>query len=176
MNCIYKKITMAIFLLMLVAINSAYAENKSLEFKITSAVSGIIKKVYVEIGQIIKKGDLLLQFDETLINSNLLEAKSMLQLAQINLAESKKEFQRSEELYERTVLSDHDLQNAKVLYYKAIAQHSSAKNSMIHRQWEKQEHKLYAPFSARISDIFCYKGQYINNKLTSQTLFLIHKN
>ena len=163
------------FILLLLIADDVYSENQEIEVKINSAVSGIIQKVYVQKGQLVKKGDLLLEFDNSLINSNLDEVNSALKLSKINLSEAKKEFQRSQELYERTVLSEHDLQNSKVLYYKAIAQYAKAKNTMIHREWEKKEHKLYAPFDAQIAQVFCYEGQYINNKFSSQVLFSVQK-
>lgn len=177
MGIIVKKVELSkIFILIVLFVsNNVFAENKALAVKISSATTGIIQKVYMQAGQIVKKGDLLVEFDNSLINSNLDEADSLLKLSKINLSEAKKEFQRSEELYERTVLSEHDLQNSKVLYYKAIAQHAQAKNTMIHREWEKKEHKLYAPFNAQIGQVFCYEGQYVNNKLTVQVLFNLYK-
>ena len=179
MHIIQKKINLnQIFLILLGVLlisNNVIAENNELVVNVNSATTGIIQKIYVQEGQIVKKGDLLLEFDNTLINSNLDEADSLLKLSKINLSEAKKEFQRSEELYERTVLSEHDLQNSKVLYYKAIAQHAKAKNTMIHREWEKKEHKLYAPFAAQIAQVLCYEGQYINNKFSSQMLFSLQK-
>ena len=83
-------------------------------FKITSPISGVIEEVFVEVGQSIKKDQILLRFDSRLIDSNLTAAKAKLQAEKLNLEEAKKENERAEELYERTVLSDHDLQKAKI--------------------------------------------------------------
>ena len=154
---------------------NAFAQEGSLTIAITSFTSGIVSKVHVKDSQIVKKGELLLEFDDTLIKSNLSAAKANLQLSQINLREAKKEFKRSEELYDRTVLSEHELQLAKVLYYKALSEHAHAENQLIHRQWEHKEHKVYAPFDARVDKLLCYEGQYINNLYSAQSLLNLQK-
>ena len=151
------------------------AQNNSAEFPITSVTSGIIKKIHVQTDQMVKKGDLLIEFDDSLINSQLSVAKAMQQLAKINLSEAKVELERAEELYDRAVLSEHDLQMSKINYLKALAEHSSANNELLHREWEQKEHKVYAPFNAKIIKILCYSGQYINNKFAAQSLIIIQQ-
>jgi len=114
-------------------------------------------------------------FDETLINSKLMSAKSALKLAEINLLEAKKEFQRSQELYECTVLSEHDLQTSKIQHLKARSQHAKAENKLTHLLWDKRHHKVHAPYNAVIVKILSYPGQSINNKFAAQTLFIIQE-
>lgn len=143
------------------------------EYKITSPISGIVKQVYVTAGKNVKKGDLLLEFDDTLIAANLSEARATIKLAKLNRAEAKKELDRAEELYDRTVLSEHDLQLAKVLYAKAEAQNSSAANKLIHAQWNVKHSKLYATFSGQVIQVFSYPGQYVNNHFSAQALFIL---
>ena len=154
-------------------INDVFAQEGQSGYKITSPVSGVIKTVYVKPGQMVKKGDVLLEFDDSLIASNLSEVKAKIQLAKINKVEAKKEFARAEELYDRTVLSDQELQQANVLYSKALAQYATAKNELVHAQWDMDHTKLYAAFSGQVSQIFSYPGQYVNNKFTAQTLLII---
>ena len=168
----FKARFLLMFILLLSGINVSAEESLS-GYQITSPVSGVIKKVYVQKGKTVNQGELLLEFDNTLINSNLAEAQAQLKLAKINLSEAKKELDRSNELYDRTVLSEHDLQLAKISYSKASAQHTAAKNKLTHAQWDKKHSKLYAPFNGRIIKVLSYQGQYVNNKLSAQTLLII---
>ena len=154
-------------------INDVFAQEGQSGYKITSPVSGVIKTVNVKPGQMVKKGDLLLEYDDSLIASNLSEVKAKIQLAKLNKVEAKKEFERAEELYDRTVLSEQELQQANVLYSKALAQYAAAKNELVHAQWDMDHTKLYAAFSGQVSQIFSYPGQYVNNKFTAQTLLII---
>lgn len=165
---------MIVTLFLMLSIN-VIASDK-VEYKITSPISGVVKHVYVTAGKIVKKGDLLLEFDNTLIASNLSEAQANVKLAKLNRAEAKKELDRAEELYERTVLSEHDLQLAKVLYAKAEAQSSSAENKLVHAQWDVKHSKLYAAFNGQVSQIFSYSGQYVNNQFSAETLLIIKDN
>lgn len=152
---------------------SVLAQEGQAGYQITSPVSGVIKKVYVKPGQTVKKGDLLLEYDTSLIVSNLSEAQANIKLAKINTAEAKKEFARAEELYDRTVLSEHELQLAKVLYVKALAQYAAADNQLVHARWNMKHSKLYAELSGQVAKVFSYPGQFVNNKLTAQTLLII---
>ncbi len=157
--------------LLMVSINVSASENA--DFEITSPLSGVVKHIYVSTGKAVKKGDLLLEFDDALIISNLSEAQSMIRLAKLNREEAKKEFQRAEELYDRTVLSEHELQQAKVLYAKAQAQYAKAENQLIHAQWYIKHSKLYAGFTGKVSRIYSYPGQYVNNQFSVQPLLQI---
>ncbi|MCU7800393.1 MAG: biotin/lipoyl-binding protein [gamma proteobacterium symbiont of Lucinoma myriamae] len=156
---------------LMLSTNILASENS--DYEITSPLSGVIKNVYVVSGKMIKKGDVLLEFDDTLINSHLSETQSNIKLAKVNREEAKKEYERAEELYERTVLSDHDLQQAKILLVKADAQYASAKNKLVHAKWDAGHSKLYATFTGKVTRVFSYPGQYVNNQFTAQPLLLI---
>ena len=116
-----------------------------------------------------------MQFDASLIDSNLTETKSKLDAATLNLSEAKKEFERAEELYDRTVLSEHDLQKAKIDYANAKADYASIKNLLVHRQWDKKYSQLHAPFAGKVLKLFSYSGQYVNNTISAQTLMSLEK-
>lgn len=162
----------SILVFMVLMPGSVLAE-EPLSYKITSPVSGLIKKVYVQQGQMVKKGDLLLEFDNTLIAGDLSEAKANMNLAKLQQAEAKKEQGRAKELFDITVLSENELQQTKVLYKQAVANYAQAKNQYLHAQWEMQHTKLYARFSGQVSQLLSYPGQYINNKLMAQVLLVI---
>jgi len=164
-----------IFFLYMMSLNVSASEPDS-GYEITSPISGVIQAVHVQAGKLVKKGDLLLEFDNSLINSNLSEAQALMNLAKINLSEAKKEHERAEELYDRTVLSEHDLQKAKIQYSQAGAKYASSKNKLIHAQWEVTHSKLYAPFPGKVIKVFSFPGQYVNNQLTAQKLMIIEKN
>ncbi len=161
---------LVVFLMMNV---NALAEQSSPGFNITSPVSGIINKVFVSEGQMIKKGDLLLEYETSLIKSQLSEVQAKINLTRLNQSEAKKELARAEELYDRTVLSEQELQQAKISYRVAMAQYARAKNKLTHTEWYIKHSKLYAAFSGTVVQVLSYSGQYVNNQYTAQTLFII---
>ncbi len=164
-----------LFLLPIILFSTTISAGEPSDYNITSPISGIVQKIYIKKGQSVKKGDLLLEFDDSLIESDLAEAKANMNLASIKLAEAKKEQSRAEELYDITVLSEHERQQAKVLYQAAIAHYAQSKNQHLHAQWEMQHSKLYAGFAGQITQVLTYPGQYINNQLTAQVLLIIKK-
>ncbi len=137
--------------------------------------SGVIKKIYVKEGQSIKQGDLLFDFDDRLIKSNLEEAKANVNMVRLKLIEAKKEVARSEELYERTVLSDYELQQSKIQYSEAQASLAQAKNKLVHAQWDQDYSKVHAPFNAMVKTILCYSGCYVNNNFSAQTILFLEQ-
>lgn len=163
------------FFFLYLCTSSVYAQNTGSGHAITSPISGVIDAVLVQEGQMVNKGDLLLQFEISLIESNLAEAKALMALAKINLSEAEKELERAEELYDRTVLSEHDLQKAKIARSQAVAKYASSNNKLIHAQWELKHSKLHAPFKGKVSRVFSYPGQYVNNEMSAQQLMLIEK-
>ena len=155
----------------------AYSETQTNLFPISSAISsGVIKTVYVTEGQSVKKGDLLFDFDDRLINSNLEEAQANVRMASLKASEARKDVERSIELYERTLLSDYDLQQSRVKYREAQAELAQAKNRLVHVQWDRDYSKVYAPFDGRVKTLKCYSGCYVNNNYATQTILILEKN
>lgn len=165
------------FLLLVVfpALSEVSAQEGQPQYQITSPVSGVVKKIYVKAGQIVQQDELLLEFDSTLIDSDIKEAKAQKTLASVSLKEAKKELERSKELYERTVLSDHELQKADISYNESLVKYATANNQLTHAQWIKDYTSIRAPFKGQIVRVLSYQGQYINNKLQVQVLFLVEK-
>lgn len=159
---------------LLLALNlSVSAQDSPSGYEISSPVSGVIKMIYVKPGQAVKKGDLLLEYDDSLIAGNLFEAKAKIKLAKLNQAEAKKDYERAIELFDRTVLSEQELQQEKIAFTKASAEYAAAKNQLIHAQWNMSHIKLYATINGQVSDVYSYPGQYVNNKFSAQTLLII---
>ena len=63
--------------------------------EIKSKASGIVKKLYVEYGDIVKKGQLLAQLDKDEIQAQVDQSRAALQAAEANLASSQADYQRS---------------------------------------------------------------------------------
>jgi multidrug efflux system membrane fusion protein len=147
----------------------AYAESE--HYQITSPTTGVVASVNVQAGQHVKAGDVLLEFDRTLANSQLKAVKAALAEAKINLEEAKKQFEQAEELYDRTVLSDHDLVLAEIASKKAQAHYQQVQDELTQVNWRLQHHSLKAPLNGKVNRILVYPGKFVNNENTAETLF-----
>ena len=81
---------------------------------ITSRYMGFIKKVYVNEGDFVKKGDLLYEIDSSNIDSKKQEANFNLLIAQNNLNDLEINYQRYKRLYEKDLVPKYDLEQLEL--------------------------------------------------------------
>lgn len=87
--------------------------------KITSRVTGKVLKIFVNLGDKVKKGDTLLLLDSVeiaLARANLAEEKSSLLSSMASLEVSKNNLQRIEELFKEGISSKRELEQAQAEY------------------------------------------------------------
>jgi HlyD family secretion protein len=75
------------------------------EIIVKSKISGIVKKVYVDVGDIVKPGDNLIDIKPDPTPMEYAEAKRNVELADVDLETSRNDYQRSKELYEKGIMS-----------------------------------------------------------------------
>ena len=117
---------------------------------LTIPVEGIVKKVLVNTGQKVKKGQVLVELDKRIVLADLRQAKAALNAVRANYEEVKRELERAQELYDRTVLSDHDLQVAKNNEVIAKSKLEQAKANYVKAQVALEYASLRAPFDSII--------------------------
>ncbi|HEX8549635.1 MAG TPA: efflux RND transporter periplasmic adaptor subunit [Cytophagaceae bacterium] len=98
------------------------------EIEIKSKVSGIIEKVFVEGGQIVKKGDILMQIKIIPDMVNLRSAESRVSRAEINLDRAKADFDRHAPLMKDNVISAVEFQEYQIAYKNAQEEISAARD------------------------------------------------
>ena len=94
--------------------------------ELSTPVSGPVASVRVAPGERVEAGDLLLELDQRLYQARLDQARAGLEQARQNREEGRRDLERAEELYDRTVLSDHDLTLARISAAEAEAAHEEA--------------------------------------------------
>ena len=117
---------------------------------LTIPVSGVVTKVSVNTGQIVKKGQVLVELDARVFNASLRQASANVKSLAATYAEIKRELARAQELYDRTVLSDHELQVAKNNEIKAKSDLEIAKSDSVKAQVNLEYSSLVAPFDSII--------------------------
>lgn len=136
-------------------------------------VSGVVQKVYADVGQKIPKGGKLLRLDETVFRARVMQARTNAISEEAQYKEAMREMQRSQQLYERTVLSDHELQVAKNNKVRAQAERDHAKALLIKARQELKYSTLRAPFNALVLSRNAQVGQVIAATLKPETLFTV---
>lgn len=140
---------------------------------LTIPVDGVVKEVSVNTGQIVKKGQVLVKLDSRVFRANLRQAKANVNSLKATYEEVKRELDRALELYERTVLSDHDLQVAKNNEVLAKSDLETAKADHIKAQVDFEHSSLVAPFDSIILKRSVEVGKAIINRDSYQTLITL---
>lgn len=135
-----------------------------------SAVSGVLTRVEVKPGQRVKRGQLLLEFDQRLFRSALARAKARLEEARQLRDEALREQERAMELFERTLLSEHERQLADIALTRANAALSSAQADLTEAKVKLEYSRLVAPFDAWVTQVAVNEGETLVNRLEAKTL------
>jgi len=141
--------------------------------ELATPVKGVIKKVKVENGSLVKRGELLLQLDQRGFQARvdgLLAKGAKLKALQ---DEAGRERDRALELYDRTVLSEHDLQVAKIAFITANADTRLLQAELQQARLDLEYSSLRAPFDARVLARFAEVGQTVVAELKPMVLIVL---
>lgn len=117
MNVIHKKV-----------ISGSLAPQK--EVKITAQVAGIVDKLYVAVGDSVKPGTVIARIKTQPKCSNVISAKKVLHIAQIELKEAAAKYQRSQQLFEKEMLSPEQYETHVKLWEKAREEEDCAQKQL----------------------------------------------
>lgn len=133
-------------------------------------VSGIVDKVKVSAGAHVKKGETLIALDGTPFIADMALVKAHVAFHQARLDETKRDLKNQQELYDRTVLSTVELENAQLRVKRHEALLASAKARLARVNYDYSVSQLKAPFDALIMAVNINEGQAVNNAIQSKTL------
>lgn len=121
--------------------------------ELTTRVSGVVDEVLVKPGQRVTRGTVLLRLDRTILQARLDEAAAELARAQADEADAKRELDRAQELFDRTVSSTSELEASDLRHARAQAAHSAALARRSIAQKNLQDAELKAPFDGVVSAV-----------------------
>lgn len=102
---------------------------KEIEIK-PQGVSGIIEKIYLEAGTIIKKGDRIAKIKIIPDMVNLNSAEARVERSKISFNNRKIDFDRDSKLFEEKVISDSDFRKSKVSYLEALNELNASEDNL----------------------------------------------
>ena len=100
------------------------------EIEIKPVVSGIVDELYIEEGNMVKKGDLLAKIRIIPNMINLNNAKSRVDVAKINLKDAKRNYERQLGLFEKGVIAKADYESYEVTYHNAREELETAEETL----------------------------------------------
>lgn len=141
--------------------------------ELTIPVDGVVESVHVNTGQKVKKGKLLVKLDSRVLAAKFKEMTLAVDSLSVKYAEVLRELERAIELYDRTVLSEHDLQVAKNNKAIALAELERSKSNLIKAKVDLEYASLKAPFDSIILNRSVEVGQVVINNLNYDKLITL---
>lgn len=136
-------------------------------------VEGFVDSVLVQVGQRVIKGEKLLQLDTTVLSARVKQARADVASLQPTLADAKRAYHDSQALYEQTVLSDVELQKAKMAFDIASAKLNAAEATLTINKAKLARASQYAPWDGWVIERHLESGQMIAGDLRSQPLIVL---
>lgn len=143
--------------------------------ELSPPVSGIVQTVNVEAGQQVKKGQVLLSLDNVAFQARLAESGAAINRYREEAADAKRELERAQELYNRTVLATTELDQAKLRQSRAQSQLSEAEARLKQNSKYLDDTFLRAPFDALVVSRMVEPGQAVASGLQPQPLLVLAK-
>ncbi len=136
-------------------------------------VSGVIAEVAAVPGRRVAEGAVLLRLDVRPLQARVdgLEAERIARVEDRD--EARRERDRTLELYERTLLADHDLELAKIALATAEATLKSTEARLTQARWELEHSQIRAPFEAWVVRRNAEPGQTVISNLQAEPLVVV---
>jgi HlyD family secretion protein len=101
------------------------------EIKVSSDVGGRVTDLPVNEGQIVKKGQLLIQIDPTTYQAQVNQSKANVEQARANLQKSQAQWKRIQQLYKSRLISTEEMEASRAQYLLDLAQTKQAKAELV---------------------------------------------
>jgi len=141
--------------------------------ELSTAVSGVVSKVMVEPGERVNKGKLLLSLEQGALRARLAQRNAEMKHKSLLRDEAKKELDRAEELYARTLLADHDLEVAKVAYAEADAAYQLSRADVREAEETLSQSQITAPFDALVITRQVQPGETVVSRCETQPMLTL---
>jgi len=136
-------------------------------------VSGVVTELDAVPGVQVPAGHVLLRLDQRGIRARLDEAQARAKSAELEFSEAKREMGRAQELYDRTVLSDHELMEAKIAFSKADVLKRRDDALLAQAQMDLHYSEIRAPFDAVVLKSNAQVGQVVATQLLAVPLVVV---
>ncbi|OFZ96556.1 MAG: hypothetical protein A2Z44_04320, partial [Betaproteobacteria bacterium RBG_19FT_COMBO_58_11] len=116
--------------------------------ELTTPVSGVVQTVQVNVGDRVKKGQVLVTLEATAYQASVLETQAAMTRMKEEELDAKRNLDRVQELYNRTVISTSELEQAQTRHVRAKAGLNEAQARLTRTQKSLGDATLRAPFDA----------------------------
>jgi RND family efflux transporter MFP subunit len=143
------------------------------DVRVGSRISGIVKKLHVNIGDSVEKDELLAELDATEHQARYDQAKAALNMARANLEYAELDLQRKRELFKKNFVSQNDLDVAEKTFQLAKIGLAEAEANLEYTRVQLQYTKIYAPIAGVVSSVTTQEGETVAASFSTPTFVTI---
>ena len=142
--------------------------------ELTTRVPGVVEEVMVAAGQHVKKGDVLVRLNTVVYEARVKEAQAEVERSRVDEEDARKDRDRAEELYKRTVSSTTELDTARLKHARAKAELMAADAHLTIAQKNLADAVLRAPFNGVVAERPAEPGM-VTTECQSRTLIILSR-
>jgi HlyD family secretion protein len=135
--------------------------------QVRSKASGQIIKMPVELGSVVKPGDLLVQIDPRQVQNSYNQSVAALQAANANVTVTKAQLDRALQLEKEGVITAPDLETAQLNYANARSQQATATTNLENAKIALEDATITAPSAGVVIEKDVSQGQVIASATNS---------
>jgi len=141
--------------------------------ELSTPVNGLVQKVFVQPGNFVARGDVLVQLDPRVFKANLKFAKAKLTNTYEESKETERELDRQHDMFDRSMLSEHDLQTAKNHHTAAHSSYLQAQADLTKAKLNLEYSAIRAPFNAVVIHSNTVKGQVVISETVAPPILVV---
>lgn len=141
--------------------------------KVGTQVSGILKGVYVDFNDNVKKGQLLAQLDETSLRAQMEQSQSQVDQAQAQLNYNESTYKRLKALYDKNLIAQADYDQAVYNYENSKAAVVNAKSNLARSKVNLDYATITSPIDGVVLNRAVEEGQTVAASFNTPELFTI---
>jgi len=143
------------------------------EVRVGSRVSGVVKKLNVHVGDIVKRGDLLAYLDDIELTAQYNQVAANLEIAETTLKFAGIEKVRQEKLLASNTVSQQSCDLAVKAFEVAQAQVAQVKANLDYAKVQLDYTKIFAPIDGAIASVTTQEGETVAAMFTAPTFLTI---
>lgn len=144
-------------------------------YNIVPKQGGIINAIHCEIGDHVKKGQLLIEFDIENLLIQKRKAKAQKEIADTNYTSARSNYDRMTRLYQEKAISKAQYENAENAYNSAKANLSLAEAFIDEIQQAINDSRLFSPIDGYIANKFFEEGDNVTPVMGNVPVLVIHQ-
>ncbi len=125
---------------------------------ISSRILARINKIDFRAGDLVKKGDVLIELEQHDLNSQMQQAKQSVNAMKARHKEAKQNYDRAVELFKTKLISEFELDKSNANYQSIVAELTAQEQALSQTETTLSYATLLAPIDGRIVDRFAEPG------------------